>query len=156
MYKRILLATDGSPLAEHAWRHGLALAKLVGARVLGVYASPPYVPPVGFEFVPATLIPIEDYELAARESAKRYLGEISSAAKALEVTCSVRHVADSAPAEAIIAAATDAKCDLIVIGSHGFGAARQLLLGSTTTRVLAHCTVPVLVHRDPRKQRTKA
>jgi nucleotide-binding universal stress UspA family protein len=39
MYKRILIATDGSDLAQRAVTHGLALAKHVGAEVLFLTAT---------------------------------------------------------------------------------------------------------------------
>jgi nucleotide-binding universal stress UspA family protein len=37
--------------------------------------------------------------------------------------------------------------DLIIMGSHGHGALGRLLMGSVASRVLAHCTVPVLLVR---------
>ena len=39
------------------------------------------------------------------------------------------------------------KFDLVVMGSHGHGLFRNLVLGSVATRVLAACTVPVLIIR---------
>ncbi len=37
--------------------------------------------------------------------------------------------------------------DLVLMGSHGHGALSGLVLGSVATKVLAHCTVPVLLVR---------
>jgi nucleotide-binding universal stress UspA family protein len=34
------------------------------------------------------------------------------------------------------------------MGSHGYGAFKQAVLGSVATRVIAHCTTPVLLVRD--------
>ena len=51
------------------------------------------------------------------------------------------------PGDAIGTYATKHKFDLIIMGSHGHGVLGNLLLGSTTTRVLASCKVPVLVIR---------
>lgn len=48
-------------------------------------------------------------------------------------------------AEKILSEADRLQCDLIVVGSHGKGMARQLLLGSTSERVLRDSPVPVLV-----------
>ena len=39
------------------------------------------------------------------------------------------------------------KFDLIVMGSHGHSALANLVMGSVTTQVLAHSTIPVLVVR---------
>ncbi len=41
MYKCILLPTDGTELCERALRHGIALAKLVQAKVVGRDRDPP-------------------------------------------------------------------------------------------------------------------
>ncbi|HJQ62411.1 MAG TPA: universal stress protein, partial [Burkholderiales bacterium] len=38
-------------------------------------------------------------------------------------------------------------CDLIFMGSHSRRGLSRLLLGSETSRVLSHTTIPVLVHR---------
>lgn len=153
MYKRILLPTDGSELALKAAGHGIKLAKQLGASVIAVYASPPFETPAGFEFVPAPLLPVDVYEKSTKEAAKRYLGEIEALAAKAEVPCKVKHLRSLSPADAIIAVVESDKADLIVIGSHGRGTVKQLLLGSVTTRVLAQCTVPVLVHREAAKKK---
>ena len=44
MYKNILIPTDGSALSRKAAAHGVKLAKLVGASVIGFYAAPPATP----------------------------------------------------------------------------------------------------------------
>jgi nucleotide-binding universal stress UspA family protein len=80
---------------------------------------------------------------------------IEQAATKAGVTCRTRHLRSLSPADAIVAVAESDKCDLIVIGSHGRGAFRSLLLGSVTARVLALCAVPVLVHREPPKKPKK-
>jgi nucleotide-binding universal stress UspA family protein len=51
------------------------------------------------------------------------------------------------PYQAIIAAASDRGCDLIVMGSHGRGGLAAVVLGSVTTKVLTHTKTPVLVYR---------
>jgi nucleotide-binding universal stress UspA family protein len=42
MYRRILIATDGSALAEKAVSHGLSLAKSVGAKVIALIVEAPF------------------------------------------------------------------------------------------------------------------
>lgn len=36
---------------------------------------------------------------------------------------------------------------MVIMGTHGHGALARLVMGSVTTQVLAHCTVPVLLVR---------
>ena len=50
-------------------------------------------------------------------------------------------------AEILVAHAKARRCGMIVIGSRGMGAAGNLLLGSTATKVLHLAAVPVLVAR---------
>ena len=50
-------------------------------------------------------------------------------------------------ADALVAAATKAKIDLIVMASHGRSGIKRLLLGSETQHVLTHAKIPVLVLR---------
>ena len=47
--------------------------------------------------------------------------------------------------QTILAEAKAAKADMIVIGSHGKGAIKTLLIGSVTQKVVALSPVPVLV-----------
>jgi nucleotide-binding universal stress UspA family protein len=51
------------------------------------------------------------------------------------------------PAECIARRATDGRHDLVVMGSHGHGAAASLVLGSVAAKVLARCSTPVLLVR---------
>jgi len=51
------------------------------------------------------------------------------------------------PADEIASYAEEGKFDLLVMGSHGVGALKNLVLGSVATKVLARCTVPVLLVR---------
>jgi nucleotide-binding universal stress UspA family protein len=51
-------------------------------------------------------------------------------------------------AEAIVKAARDARCELIVIGTHGRRGVRRALLGSDAEDVVRSSPVPVLVVRD--------
>jgi nucleotide-binding universal stress UspA family protein len=59
-------------------------------------------------------------------------------------------VAVGRPAEEILKCAADCGADLIVMGTHGRGAAQRWLMGSTTERVLHRSPVPVLVVPLPR------
>ena len=51
------------------------------------------------------------------------------------------------PHRAIIDAAEELGCDVIVMASHGRRGINALLLGSETNKVLTHCKIPVLVCR---------
>lgn len=52
-----------------------------------------------------------------------------------------------AAADVIADLAKKGKFDLVVMGSHGHGTLTNLVLGSVATKVLAHCSTPVLLVR---------
>lgn len=57
-------------------------------------------------------------------------------------------VAKTGSASDVIAAvAAKGGFDLVMMGSHGHGLLGTLVLGSTTTKVMAHCKTPVLIIR---------
>jgi nucleotide-binding universal stress UspA family protein len=145
MYRRLLIATDGSELAAKAEASGLALAKQLGAQVVVVMATEPWSAMTnhkGFAFN----FPIAEYERAAAEHAEQNLARVRAEAQKNAVACETVHVNDF-PAEGILATAKAKQCDLIVIASHGRRGVGRLLLGSQAARVVTLSTVPVLVCR---------
>jgi nucleotide-binding universal stress UspA family protein len=148
MYKRILICTDGSRLAQRAAREGIELAAALGSSVVALLVTPPFEPPPGYESSPL-VAQIERHERESRKSAARWLGAIERDAESLGVKCRALHVGRYPPAATIVETAKSERCDLIVMGSHGHGALGQLFLGSVTTRVAATCSVPLLIVRKP-------
>jgi nucleotide-binding universal stress UspA family protein len=148
MYKHILIATDGSELADKAVKSGLGLAKHLKASVTAITVTEPW-----DAFSMAALAernipnPIADYEESATASANRILWSVTEAAKKMEIACSAVHVKDKYPAEGIIDTAKEKGCDLIVMASHGRRGISRVLLGSQATKVVALSTVAVLVCR---------
>ena len=68
-------------------------------------------------------------------------------AQAAGVPCETIREVNDQPYRAIIDAAASLGCDLIVMASHGRRGISALLLGSETSKVLTHSTIPVLVYR---------
>jgi nucleotide-binding universal stress UspA family protein len=148
MYKRILIATDGSELANKALNHGLALAKLDKAPVSVVTVTNNWTPfEMAHDYSRGTTNPVGSYEAKATEAAKTVLDKAGEAAKSQGVDCTLIHVADEAPAEGIVATATKVGADLIVMASHGRRGVNRLLLGSQANEVVTHSKVPVLIVR---------
>jgi nucleotide-binding universal stress UspA family protein len=53
------------------------------------------------------------------------------------------------PVEAILRHADEPDCDLVVMGSRGQGLVAQVMIGSTSRRVVRRCKKPVLIIRLP-------
>jgi len=144
MFKHILIATDGSELAERAAAQGLELGKLLGASVTAVMVTEPW----SAMITGATAQTFyEQYTKASADDAARALAAISELAKTAGLTCATTHVKDQYPAEGIIATCKDRGCDLVVMGSHGRRGLARLFLGSEAAKVLTLSTVPVLICR---------
>jgi nucleotide-binding universal stress UspA family protein len=148
MYKRILVCTDGSALAQRAAREAVKLAASLGASIVALLVTPPFEPPKGYESSPLAA-QIERHERESRTAAARALDAIARQAGTLGVACKALHVGRYPPAATIVETASKERCDLIVMGSHGHGALGQLLIGSVTARVAATCSVPLLIVRVP-------
>lgn len=149
MYKHILLPTDGSDTAQKGVEHGLALATTLGARVTIVTASEPF--PYTSRAAAAGWFPgdgeMATYAKAQKDHAEGVLKTAKEAADKAGATAETLHVVDTHPAIAIMDAAKDGGCDLIVMSSHGRRGIGRLLLGSQTSEVLSSSPVPVLVVR---------
>jgi nucleotide-binding universal stress UspA family protein len=140
MYRHILIPTDGSKPAEHGVEHGLALAKSLGARVSVIFVLEPFSEMSG-RFLEA----MATYAELRKEQAASVLHRTANAAKQAGVSCETIQVENEQPHQAIIAAAEDKGCDLIVMSSHGRSGLSMLLIGSVTNKVLTHAKTPVLV-----------
>jgi nucleotide-binding universal stress UspA family protein len=143
MFKHILVATDGSELAQKAVSQGLELAKRLDARVTAVTVTEPW--PVAMAGGMMVGSPIKEYEQVVNQEANRVLSDVSELAGKLGVACSAVHLADQYPAEGIVEQVKANGCDLIVMASHGRRGLAKVVLGSQAIKVLALSTVPVLV-----------
>ena len=146
MYRHILIATDGSSLAEKAISHGLSLAKSVGAKVTALIVEAPF----NVYDVPESRIRQMSEAFAqhaehTKQHAAAVLNRVAAAAKAAGIACETVQVEHDHPYQAIIATAEAKGCDLIVMASHGRSGISAVLLGSVTNKVLTHTTIPVLV-----------
>lgn len=147
MFKHILVATDGSKLSDKAVATAIALAKPLKAKLTAFYAAPEMPLPVYSEGVVFQPMSRKEYVAAMDKEAAGIFEPLVARAKTAGIACATAHSISGAPWEAILAAAKKAKCDAIVMASHGRRGLESLLLGSETLKVLTHSKTPVLVCR---------
>ncbi|MBC7545026.1 MAG: universal stress protein [Candidatus Sericytochromatia bacterium] len=136
-YATILHPNDGSPAAALATTHAVALARLAGARLIGVYVSDERMLfQIGIHRGKA------EQEMSAE--AQQVLDGMAAAAAEAGVPFE-RRTASGKPADLILSFAEADKADVIVIGSHGGGALEHLLVGSVAESLIRSASVPVLV-----------
>ncbi len=148
MFNHVLVPVDGSDLSMSAARHGIELAKLCGAKLTSMMVSPTYRRHFEEGFVAPTVHVIrERWEEEVTGRAQAVLDKICVEAGRAGVQCNSVHVFGDAPYQAIIDTAQNKACDVVVMGSHGYGGMKQFILGSETARVLSHSKIPVVVYR---------
>ena len=148
MYRKILIATDGSELGDSAVEHGLQLAKALKANVMVVTVTEAWSPlDVADEAELGNFNAVKLYEDAAERVAVAILKRANDRAQAIEVSAETRHVADCRPAEGILDTAKLEDCNLIVMASHGRRGLQKVLMGSQTSEVVTLSDRPVLVVR---------
>jgi nucleotide-binding universal stress UspA family protein len=147
MYKRILVATDGSKLSNLAVDHAINLADITGAEVVALKVVPRY-PQTYFEGGMALAASeVARIEKQWNDEAMNAVNAVKASGQKLEVKVKPVTVKSDLIAEAIIATAKRNKVDLIVMASHGRKGIKRLLMGSETQQVLTHSHIPVLVLR---------
>lgn len=143
--KPILFATDGSPSAEAAQKEAFELARRLDAPLVIVSVAHAHLPAVGYAGYGYSDI-VSELTQAEHKRVKELLAKIATAACVAGLSCSTV-MADGFVAEEICEVAKERGAQLIVVGSHGWGAARRLLSGSVSTGLVHTAPCPVLVVR---------
>ena len=139
---KILIAADGSPYTKRMLAYIAAHEEWLGAKheytvIHGVLA----VPHRAAAFAGQQVVR-EFYEADAEDvfrPIRAFFDQLGIKAKFVHT---VGHVAES-----IAALAEEGKFELLVMGSRGHSDFANLVLGSVATKVLAKCSVPVLLIR---------
>jgi nucleotide-binding universal stress UspA family protein len=140
-FQKILLAVDESAFAARAADVGFDLARSLGAEVALIHVVDPSV----VAYAPEGGIPAGELVTLAQQDAKRLLAAFGQRAALQPGPLEFIHTGK--PAIEIVKAARHWPADLVVIGSHGRGGVKRLLLGSVAEAVMRHAACPVLVVR---------
>ena len=138
MYKKILLATDGSDNAGRAAITAAGLARELSSQVVLVTIKNN--PPSQSRMAKANF----DVHSILEEDAKSDIKNTIAVFEQEHLPYTLR-VAIGDPATEIIEIAGKEQADLIVIGSRGLGTIKGVFLGSVSQKVISHATCPVLI-----------
>jgi universal stress protein A len=127
--KRIMVPIDWSKASIEALEFAASLARERNAKLVVLYVVP----------VPAVMYgpPPENYLKHLEEE----LGRVRPTDPKTQVE---RVLCEGDPAGAILREARDAKCDLIVMGTHGRSGGKRLLMGSVAEEVVRKAPCPVI------------
>jgi nucleotide-binding universal stress UspA family protein len=146
MFKHILMPTDGSEHSERAVERGIELAKLCGAKVTGIHVMPDYRMLIAAGDMESPGID-ENMEEQARVQAARFLAFVQRTADAAGVPCDTLIAKGQHPYDAIVDAANERGCDLIVMTARHRKGLVSMIMGSEASRVLHRASIPVLTFR---------
>lgn len=147
MFERILVATDGSDLADRGVEAAIELARnthgeLFIVTVTSLMPSSGIV--VGSEWA-ASPGALEDFRKEMETGAKRILERALNKAKKAKVKAQGIHAENQLAAAGIVDAADENDVGLIILASHGRRGVNKLILGSQASEVMAMSARPVLV-----------
>lgn len=138
MIPTLLCPVDFSDANRASIRYAAAVASHFGGKIVFLTVEEPLLT----EAVDLGTGVVWDPE-DTRKELVRFVGKVFHGAPPSAVTLEY-DVAVGKPASEILRVASDRRCDLIVMGTHGLTGMRKLFFGSTTERVLRETTVPVL------------
>jgi nucleotide-binding universal stress UspA family protein len=148
-FRKIVVAVDGSPLAELALPYVESLGKAPGVELVLINAVPSIEMVVagsdpGFPGAPSIAIDAESIVESSRREAREYLGRLVNRLKGRGVNA-IAEVVDGRAADRIVKLAVDKGADLIAITTHGRGGLGRVVFGSVADAVVRSAPCPVLL-----------
>ena len=146
LYKRILVAIDGSPTSDKALDEGIRLARSDGASLLLLHVVDELGYVKGFE---SAMNYVNEIVPLMREAGEKLLARARQKALDQGVTADGMLLVAGAGrvSEHVNEQARLAGAELIVVGSHGRRGVGRVLLGSDAEQIVRHATLPVLIVR---------
>jgi nucleotide-binding universal stress UspA family protein len=145
MFQHILVPIDGSELSERAAQSSLELARKLGARITGFVAEPMPPLPTMSSHAATYARDSEAHQARTEAHARKVLEGFRAKAAEAGVPFDGKFQRTDTVDEAIVQAAGEFGCDLIVMVTHGRGAFGELLFGSHTKNVISRSKLPLLV-----------
>ncbi|UDY34195.1 universal stress protein [Dermatobacter hominis] len=143
-----LIATDGSEVSIEAARKGVALLNPTKVTLLTV-ADTSVAEDSGAGGFEGDLLSPTEAEQARSAILDEGDDELAATITAIQVDPAIveRKLVEGASGQMIIHVAGEIAADVIVVGSHGKGWLKRVVIGSISEYVLRHSTIPVLVVR---------
>ncbi|WP_440948261.1 universal stress protein [Methanosarcina sp. T3] len=142
IFKKILIATDGSENAQKAAAYGIDIARATGAEVSALYVVSTEHAGTARSVMGWTEA-FEEYLANKGGVATGYVEKLGKEAGVKVEPVYLKGV----PAEKILEYAEESDIDLIVMGTQGLTGVQRFLIGSVAENVLRHSKVPVMIVR---------
>jgi len=157
--KRILYASDLSENAKYAFNYAATIANRFNAKITVLQV---------IEAVPANtewqIVEYlgedrwkelqkknkQDYIESVKKSMNNFCEEMSSSMTSCPFLIDEILIKEGIPVDEILKTADSKNCDMVVMGTHGYGLLADALIGSNARRVVRRCKKPVMVVRMPK------
>lgn len=145
MYKRILVPVDNSATSRAALEEAKRFAKYEHAAVRLVHV----IDLAQFAWSANEFLDVPRLQASLREGGQLVLTESVAAMQAagIEPESAMLETWGGLLSKVIIDEAVEWKADLIIMGTHGYGGLKHMLLGSVAEGVMRHAPAPVLLIR---------
>lgn len=140
MFKKILVPTDASEYSRRALKMALELARSVQAEVVLLHVS--YTPQAYWGYTISYGITVTQDQL---DQNGELALEATLAGIDTEQVVINKRVESGHPVTMILEQIKKENIDLVIMGSHGYGAIAGSVLGSVSQRVLQRASCPVLI-----------
>ncbi|MGX7092983.1 universal stress protein [Hutsoniella sourekii] len=140
-YKKLLVAIDGSPTSDLAFKRAVELAKEFEAHLEIVHAVEDL----------TTASPHDEFRAVLdiyRKKGQSLLADYQGQAEKLACPSFDLELLIGDPRFQIVKYAKEQDCDLILVGSTGKGALQKMLIGSVSDYITKHAACDVLIVRQ--------
>ncbi len=136
VYKKILVCIDGSKYSNKALEHACNLAQSMHSKLFLTHVVENT---IGLDFLDRAeyLKLLRNYGKSSLRKAEKITNSKNISTKVIQKEGKV--------VNSILDVVKKENCDLIVVGSHGFGAGLRLLLGSVSHKIVNRAQCPVLI-----------
>lgn len=162
--KKILYATDLSQSARYAFAYAVSLADHYCASITLLHVlhdAPGFVENLigadryeeikkrHYDNAREALIGKQKEHVIIKDILDKLCEDVRTDTRLPDVVADEILISEGNPAEQILSVAEDRDCDIIVIGTHGFGGIAEAMIGGTARQILRRSRKPVLAVRRP-------
>ncbi|MBS7287221.1 MAG: universal stress protein [Candidatus Freyarchaeota archaeon] len=142
LYKKIMVAIDGSEYSERALDRAINLAKTFNSQIILLNVVKTEELEIVRQYSESSYELVKSY---LEQTADKLLTEAEKKVRKKGIEDVVKKVAFGDPAEKIVDEADSEGVDLIAIGTRGLTGVKRVVLGSTTQKVMRWSNKDVLV-----------
>ena len=156
--KRILYATDLSENAKHAFTYAATIANRFDAKITVLHVLESISPSTEWQIVEylgedrwkeVQKNKKQEFIESTKKNLNNFCDEMTSSFKSCPFLVDEIILKEGIPVNEILKTVDSKNCDMVVMGTHGYGMIADALIGSNARRVVRRCKKPVMVIRLP-------